>query len=574
MDRYELERRRAKRARERYKHRQQMVTVRRDEPSPKPRFQLPTNAPDFLRSSFTFLQNALWHLVYRTQIWRYLALGLVGITVAAAVLHFLSGRIFPNMWVVNIPIGGMSIEEAEAALASAWHNTVRVQIIADGDIIAEVRPAELGVQIEPRQTAERARGLGLSGVPMGYGVTPVVSFNATSAQNFLLNIAPQIESPAYEAGYEWRDGQIFGIRGRAGRRLDLLLSLERLSQDPSSIITSGRFELLTIPEQPSVIDPSPYLDDVYALASQTFVMSGYDPFKNETIPWSTTPAEMVRWLAAGENGLIIREEAFQTFVNAINQTLANAPRPRYLDEDETREKVQSAIAAGQTQIQLRIRYLPSSYQVVAGDRGFFIGRKTGLPFGLIQEVNPSVNWGQLSIGQTINLPSRDLLVPLDPIPNKRIIVHLDQKWLVAYENGQPIFHWRISTGRPDAPTYPGIFQVLSHNDVAYGSGFSLCGETGCSQWEMYWFMGLYEVTPGLMNGFHGAVKLPNGAFLDDGRIGRESTFGCVMSSNEQAKLLYEWAEQGTVVEIISADFPPESDIAIEAISYMATVGSF
>jgi hypothetical protein len=77
---------------------------------------------------------------------------------------------------------------------------------------------------------------------------------------------------------------------------------------------------------------------------------------------------------------------------------------------------------------------------------------------------------------------------------------------------------------------------------------------------MYYFMGMYEVQTGLMNGFHGAVLLPNGAYLGGNTVGQPYTFGCVMSQNEQAEFLYNWAPEGTMVEIISSEYDPRSEL--------------
>lgn len=78
-------------------------------------------------------------------------------------------------------------------------------------------------------------------------------------------------------------------------------------------------------------------------------------------------------------------------------------------------------------------------------------------------------------------------------------------------------------------------------------------------------MGMYEVSPGLMNGFHGAVTLPNGTYLGGGNVGYPYTYGCVMSSAQDGKTLYDWAEDGTVVEIVSDEFAPQSALAQQAI---------
>ena len=74
-----------------------------------------------------------------------------------------------------------------------------------------------------------------------------------------------------------------------------------------------------------------------------------------------------------------------------------------------------------------------------------------------------------------------------------------------------------------------------------------------------------------MNGFHGAVRLPNGNLLGGGYTYEPTTFGCIMSLNRRAKELYDWAETGTVVEIVSEEFAPESDLARFALEYISTI---
>ena len=68
-----------------------------------------------------------------------------------------------------------------------------------------------------------------------------------------------------------------------------------------------------------------------------------------------------------------------------------------------------------------------------------------------------------------------------------------------------------------------------------------------------------------MNGFHGAVELPNGNLLGGGSVGSPYTFGCIMARDSEAQSLFEWADVGTVVEIISDEFAPQSDIARQSV---------
>jgi lipoprotein-anchoring transpeptidase ErfK/SrfK len=297
---------------------------------------------------------------------------------------------------------------------------------------------------------------------------------------------------------------------------------------------------------------------------------GYDPFTDQEQQWQTTQEEMARWLIAGPNGLSVRESGFERFTNGVNNLLNAEEKPRYLNEDTVRAALVEAIEAGESTIYARVNYLPFVHTIESGETGFSIGRSTGLPFRLISDANPSVDWNSLVIGQEIIIPSRDTVIPIDPNPEsgKRIIVDLDRLFLVAYQDDEVIFSWAVSSGMSQAPTSPGIYQILDKTDVAYGSSFSLCGNNGCGQWQMDYFMSVYEVAPGLTNGFHGAVLLPNGRYLDGGSAQVRSTFGCVMSDNEQARQLYEWADVGTMVEMVSREFPPESDAAKNAIEYI------
>lgn len=568
----EPRRRRASAARERHnarqKRRETMATLRDQSSNQLSRFNLTLPDNGWQQQLWLGIKDALWHLVYRTPAPKIGAAALVIGLLAFFISFMVTDKIYPNVWSLGTPLGGLTHADAQAALVQAWQENARITLILEQEDLLTVFPEDIGLSLDVQGTVDAAKGAGLSGIPFGANVQPVVQFDYGVAQNYLLTLTEDVYVPPFEAGYEWRDGQLVGVKGRPSRELDITLSLERLSQNPTSIIRDGRFELLTTSTPPVVGDPLPYLNDAYAFVDQQFRLNGYDPFTNQEIPWTTTREEITRWLAAGSNGLTLREDAFRRFVDAINDSLNVGEKPRYLDVQESMDAVRQAINTGSDVALLRVRYLPTTYEVAREDNGFRIGRKTGLPFRLIDEANPGLDWNALSVGQVINLPSRDDLLPEQPVASKRIVVDLDRQWMVAYENEEIVFSWAISSGREEAPTYPGTFQILTKEDVAFGSGFSLCGETGCSQWEMYNFMGIYEIIPGLMNGFHGAVLLPNGAYLGGGGVDYPSTFGCVMAENGNAERLYEWAEIGTIVEIVSSEYQPESDLAQQAVAYM------
>lgn len=497
--------------------------------------------------------------------------------VAISVLAFfigsfaLSDRIFPNVYAMGLPVGEMTALEAEAVISDHWNVGLRIDIRVDGEHVEWVSPDELGLTIDAQAMAGGARAAGFAGIPFGFNVNPIVSVSHSRAQTVLLDLTESIYVQQYEAGYKWSGGRLITMPGRRGRHLDIKKSLDSLKENAASVATERRFNLQTIQLSPTVLDSAPFLDEALIFLNKGIRLKGYDPFRDQMLSFSVNQQLAAEWLIAGENGLSVRAEAFGQFVDEENQILVRDGR--YIDKLRATQTLQEALIAGAPDVILRLNYLPEEYQIVRQDTGYRVGRKRGIPYELIRDANPTVNWNSLAVGQSVQIPSRDVMIPEEPVPHKRIVVDLDAQWMVGFENGELIFDWGISSGREEAPTYPGIFQILTHDEKAFGGSFALCNETGtnCNQWEMAWFMGIYEVVPGLMNGFHGAVLLPNGGYLGGGGVYEPTTFGCIMSVDKWARLLYEWAEIGTMVEIISEEFAPESELAKYAKEYINTV---
>lgn len=581
MDTYESHRRRRNKARDRQaaRYRRRAPMVARFEPdspeSPRSRAPMSNRIPFALpRFDTSWLQTVLKKVqIFAVDVWWYIrhnpimVQSTAFIAVVVMALYFLSylfsGRIMPNVEAAGIGMGSMSVDEAATRLQEAWTNEIRIKLMMNGDSLMEVQPEQMGIRLIAEETARAARGIGLRAIPFGAQVSPVTEVDFLTAQDFLLDLAEQIDTLPHNATYEWRNEQVAGIDGRDGHKLDVPLTLERLIENTERIIKERKLDLLMIRLEPDMPDPSPYADQVAALAANPPALKGYDPFTNQHYNLTVPPETFTSWLQADVESLAVREDTFSVFVDEVNRRILNSNGEdlRYLALDETMEMMEDAIANAEPEINLRVRYRAVQYEIQPGDWGYSISRKTGIPLYDIEQANSGINWNLLSVGSTITIPSRDLTMPNPPIPNKRIIVDLPTQTLVAYENGQEVFRWLISSGVKDAPTAPGIYQILNHDETAYGSSNTLCDSAGlvCGQWQMSWFMGIYSVVPGLVNGFHGAVLLPNGTWLPGGG-GYPTTFGCIMSLDSNAKLLYDWAEVGTVVEILSPEFAPMSDL--------------
>lgn len=495
------------------------------------------------------------------------------VPILAAVLFFFgyftfSGRVYPGVHSLGQNLSSLREEQLTEVLQAAWQEQSPIRIHLDGQEIASASPAQLGMQLDASATFARARRVGLAGLPFGYALTPVISVTGQdylTAQQYLLDFKQQVDTPPANASYRYVAGEVQPVAGVTGRELDIMAALDQLSGNPSRIWRRGELHLTSTTIEPWVADPLPLLESARSIIRSGFELVGYDPYTNETTTFSAGPADVANWLEAGPNHLQLQSNRFRAMITAINTSqMLGEDNARFIDANYAYRKVNDALAQKERTVTLRINYRPTVYTVENGDTVYDIARKTGVPFGLIAETNPGRDLNYVFVGEKIQLPTRDITIPNDVVAHKRIVVDLDQQHLIAYEHGEVIFDWGISSGMESDPTLPGVYQILSHTEVAHGSSFRLCNDEACGAWVMHFFMGIYEVRPGLMNGFHGAVQLPNGFFLNGNEVNEPSTLGCVMSGNENAEKLYHWAEQGTIVEIIGDDYLPQSDLARHA----------
>jgi lipoprotein-anchoring transpeptidase ErfK/SrfK len=121
-----------------------------------------------------------------------------------------------------------------------------------------------------------------------------------------------------------------------------------------------------------------------------------------------------------------------------------------------------------------------------------------------------------------------------------VIITIGEQRLRIYQDGELLSEHVISTGIDRSPTQPGIFQVQTHEINAYASVWDL---------HMPHFLGIYEAWPGFMNGIHGLPTLSNGTRLWGNILGRPASYGCIIMELDAAEFLYDWAEEGVIVEI-------------------------
>ena len=421
-------------------------------------------------------------------------------------------------------------------------------------------PAEsLGLQIDFAASAQMAMAYGHSGDPLrdlvelfflsrqSHSLQPVLLFDEQRARQGLAQLAGAVSIPARDATLQVSEEGILAQRGAPGRELDVEASLQFLRAGPRAVFDYRLLPLSTRPVQPGLADASPWAQEARQLISRSYALRLYDPVRDETYLWQPDEGQMLQWLLVERraNGFALGLD--QEAMRADLQGWIRALGPeRGLALDEAWEAVQAGWESGEPQT-LVLRYQPTRIAVQPGESLLALSKRVGMPYWKIMEYNPDLQGlGPLGLSELI-LPPKDAMLPLPVVLGKRIVVSLDAQRMWALQDGQVLREFVISTGIPSSPTLPGIFQIKSHYLSAYASIWDL---------TMPHFMGIYDAVPGFENGFHGLPTLSSGVRLWGGVLGTPISYGCIVLGLEEAAWLYQWAEEGVVVEIRYEPYSP------------------
>jgi len=150
-------------------------------------------------------------------------------------------------------------------------------------------------------------------------------------------------------------------------------------------------------------------------------------------------------------------------------------------------------------------------------------------FVIIENLSPSQGYDNTQPGQVAEIPY---------LGSKYILVDISEQHLYAYAGEALVYSFVASTGMDNA-TSAGSFSILNKIPNAYGATWDI--------WMPNW-MGIYWVG-NMQNGIHALPIMPSGATLWAGYLGTPISFGCVVLGSYEAKLLYDWADVGTPVDI-------------------------
>jgi len=477
------------------------------------------------------------------------------------------GHIYPNVYALDVNLGGMAPDEAITAL-----NGVAEQFEAGTLVLRDFSPPgseswqatfawrEIGVHLDTRAIVLDAYivGRGGGGQEQGllkraklllipYDVPPRYTLDRDAARALLEALSPEVSTSPTDATIRLEGEQVVTVPGKPGRMLDIETTLDRFvasatSLGPNLALNTVDMPLIFHEVPPDVTDASPIKAEAEALLARHITVTAYDVLTDEMLTWDLGRQAIATWLYATrrDDGTAVFEAEF----DAVQATLAGIADGigdgRGFRLNEATAQVIGTFNAGGGTVDVYLTHSARRYTVQSGDTLTNIGAKFGMPPGLITEANPDIDPNRLSVGQHITVPSQDILTPYLPVPHKKIVISIAEQRMRVYENDALLYEWLVSTGQAHSPTYRGVFQVLDKTEEAYASQWDL---------RMPYFIAIYPAGGIVYNGIHALPFLANGQRLWEGSLGQPASFGCIILGIPEAETLYHWADIGIVVAI-------------------------
>jgi LysM repeat protein len=489
-----------------------------------------------------FLVNTLWVLI-----------GMIGGLLILAIYLYMGDLLAPGSRTLRMDLGGLSMPEATAILEQNWQRrSIRLEV--GGNERTEATLETLGIKLEAAETVRalhaQARSWdGLTAILRGDAqeIAPILRTDRKMAAANVRMLATQFEIAAIDARLEIVDGHAVTVDPKVGRKVDVDATVDLLMSRLDTVIDEGRLPLVMATVQPVMTgaDLAEIAAQINGLLSSSLSIELYDPINDQSIPWNISPRIWANWLVIDlhpVDGAPFHWAMDPSRVKRyLDQETGALGQGRYVQLDTAVTALNEAISRGDYSTELRVYHRQRTHMVQPGETLSSIAWEYGMPYPWLEAANPNVAGG-IFAGQPLTIPSLDQLLPLPVVRSKRIIVSLSQQRMWAYEDGGLKWEWPVSTGIDSSPTSPGIFQIQSHESNAYAGNWDL--------W-MPSFMGIYRPIPHVdfMNGFHGFPTRNGSTLLWTQDLGRPVTFGCILLSSDNAAILFNWAEEGVVVEV-------------------------
>jgi vancomycin resistance protein YoaR len=222
----------------------------------------------------------------------------------------LDARVVPGVWVWDVSLGGMTVDEARDHLEVALplHQPNVVLLGPDGEQWV-FSPADLGMSINSEATLDAIYGIGhdaerlvsfrerLDVMMEGKRLAPVLSWNREVTEKAVIAIAAELERPAQDAAVRLDGATVSLVAGDMGRRVEISKTLDALI--PQLLALEPAEIVVTVTElAPGISDQ--YAQQALSLAEQILkaplTLLVTNPREGDPGPWTVTPDVLARML--------------------------------------------------------------------------------------------------------------------------------------------------------------------------------------------------------------------------------------------------------------------------------------
>jgi len=356
---------------------------------------------------------------------------LVALAGALAYEYRYADRIYEGVQVAGIPLGGMSLEEATAAIQDGLTPYPGTPItLYSGERNWSLTPADLGVSVDAGKTAAAAFAVGRRGEQNGSGlgglvsdlaaqsaslqfgrrVSPVLRYDEDPVYQALQRIARDVDVPPREGTLTIVGLEVRGADGYPGRRVDVETTHAALVE----LLRAGKGGSLELPIEerlPAVASVAAAVSRATALLSRPLIVvtEGLDG----TQRFAVDRATLRNWLTfsparfeAGviELGVQLDREQVLSFLQGIAENLDRPTRDAALDFDPEKKQV---IVLTPSQAGQKLEIEPAADAITAalvgegGSMGAVQGQIT-LPITPLEPKVDSNRIAEMGIGEVVS----------------------------------------------------------------------------------------------------------------------------------------------------------------------------
>lgn len=267
-----------------------------------------------------------------------------------------SGRIFPGVYVAGIPLGGLTLDEAEAKLISSITYPDKGRLVLKYEDESWLfSPAQLGVFLDSKGSTLAAFEAGRLGDPLESlrtqfelrrsprNLAPKLIFDQRKAFTELENLAQQVNKPIHEPEITLTGTQVNILEGAAGQSLEIHQAIQAVA-DQTAKLEDGVISLQVKVEQPAMGSVEEQAAIARNILSAPFTIQMPPDQTDGKGPWTINQDQLATMLAFEKlpvDGKLRYQVTLKTNLlrdylrNLQSPINADPENPRFIFNDET-----------------------------------------------------------------------------------------------------------------------------------------------------------------------------------------------------------------------------------------------